>query len=495
MTLPTIAFLLVSLVIGLYASRRVKGSVRNYFDAGHVIRFWVLVLSLCGQALELGGTYDNTARAMAAGFWDGAVLPLGIGTSLILIGMFFAKPLYAMHLLTLPDVYSRRFNTLSGTMVASLCLVSFIILIAGNLAGMGILMEMAVGLPPHTTVPIIMVLIAVYTIAGGLFAVTWNDVLHSGVLFLGVAVVLGVLIFGGSSGVLEQAFAKRFSWAPLTRLDSGAIAVWAGFLALGIGDIVALDFMERVCAARTDRAAQSSCYVAGIVTIGVGIAMAVIGMIGSTTAAGAAEGATLLQFIETLPSSVKMLFVMALLGAGISTIDGAIMASTKALSRNILQTMMPSRIPDTRLLFVSRMMVPPITIAAVLLALVFPVPGELLVLAFDVVFAGCVVPLTLGIYWQRGTGRAAVLAILIPSILRLVLYFFYADLGLDPRLKGIDTLIPPLLSLAIFVGVTLYQSEPEASPTASQPIGALRWAPRLRDLRGSTAIRMPAASR
>ena len=472
MILPTLAFLIVSLIIGLYSSRRVKGSVRNYFVAGHVIPSWVLILSLCGQALELGGTYDNTERAMLLGFWDGAILPLGIGASLLLIGLLFAKPLHSMHLLTLPDFYVQRFNTFSGTMVAILCLFSFIILIAGNLAGMGILMELAVGLPPHITVPVIAVLIAVYTIAGGLVAVAWNDVLQSSVVFLGVAVVFVVLVFGGTPGVLDQAFASRFDWAPLTKLDSGSVSVWASFLALAIGDIVALDFMERVFAARTAGAAQSSCYVAGFVTIGIGIAMAVIGMIGATTGVGGAEGATLLQFIATFPASVKMLFVMALLGAGISTIDGAIMASTKALSRNILQTMMPTRIPAGRLLSVSRLMVVPITIAAVVLALVFPVPGELLILAFDVVFAGCVIPLVLGVYWKRGTGRAAVLAILIPSVLRVVLYFTYDSFGLDPRLKGIDTLIPPILSLAIFIGVSLSQRAPDAVPSKSQLIGA-----------------------
>jgi solute:Na+ symporter, SSS family len=473
MILPAVAFLVVSLIIGLYSSRRVKGSVRNYFVAGHVIPSWVLVLSLCGQALELGGTYDNTARALASGFWDGAVLPLGIGTSLLLIGMFFARPLHAMHLLTLPDFYVRRFNTASGMMVAALCLISFIILIAGNLAGMGILLGLAVGLPPHITVPVIAALIGIYTIAGGLFAVAWNDVLQTGVLFLGAVVALGVLVFGGAPGVLEQAFASRFDWAPLTNLDSGSVSVWASFLALAIGDIVALDFMERVFAARTASAAQSSCYVAGIVTIGIGIVMAVIGMIGATTAVGAVEGATLLEFIATFPSSVQMLFVMALLGAGISTIDGAIMASTKALSRNILQTMMPTRIPDGRLLWMSRLMVVPITLASVVLALVFPVPGELLVLAFDVVFAGCVVPLTLGIYWKRGTGEAALLAILIPSVLRVVLYFVVADLGLDPRLEGIETLIPPVLSLAIFVGMSLYRPDADTGPSKSGMVGAV----------------------
>ena len=474
MTLPTIAFLLVSLVIGLYSSRRIHGSVRNYFVAGHVIPLWVLVLSLCGQALELGGTYDNTARAMTTGFWDGAVLPLGIGASLILIGMFYARPLHAMHLLTLPDFYVRRFNTTAGLMVAVLCIVSFVILIAGNLAGMGILMEMAVGLPPAITVPMIAALICAYTIAGGLFAVTWNDVLQSGVLFLGVGVALASLLSTGGSGLFAHAIEHRFSWAPLTSLDHGSLSVWAGFLALGVGDIVALDFMERVFAARTERAAQYACYVSGIVVIIVGILIAMIGMIASVTSAGSGDGVTLLQFVENgLPDSVRMLFVMALLGAGISTIDGAIMASTKALSRNVLQTLMPARIPDSRLLIVSRLMVTPITVAAVLLALVFPVPGELLVLAFDVVFAGCVVPLTLGIYWKRGTGLAAVLAILIPSLLRLALYVFYDKLGLDPRLKGIETLLPPVLSLVIFVTVSLYQRPADLPPPASQPIGAV----------------------
>ena len=473
MTLPTVAFLLVSLVIGLYSSRRIHGSVRNYFVAGHVIPLWVLVLSLCGQALELGGTYDNTSRAMTSGFWDGAVLPLGIGASLILIGMFFAKPLHAMHLLTLPDFYVKRFNSTAGVLVAVLCIVSFVILIAGNLAGMGILMELAVGLPPSVTVPLIALLIVAYTIGGGLFAVTWNDVLQSGVMFLGFGVVLASLLSAGDAGLLSRAAAHRFSWAPLTSLDSGSLSVWAGFLALGIGDIVALDFMERVFAARTDRAAQSACYVSGVVVCAVGVVMAIIGMIASVTSAGSGEGTTIIQFVQNgLPASVKMLFVMALLSAGISTIDGAIMASTKALCRNILQTLMPAHIPDSRLLLVSRLMVAPITIAAVFLALVFPVPGELLILAFDVVFAGCVVPLALGIYWKKGTGLAAVLAILIPSLVRLGLYVFYADLGLDPRLKGIDTLIPPVLSLIIFVGVSLYQQDSGVSARKAEPVGA-----------------------
>ena len=46
----------------------------------------------------------------------------------------------------------------------------------------------------------------------------------------------------------------------LTDLKSGALINWASIVALGLGDIVALDFMERVFSARGGRTAQKSCY-------------------------------------------------------------------------------------------------------------------------------------------------------------------------------------------------------------------------------------------
>jgi Na+/pantothenate symporter len=98
----------------------------------------------------------------------------------------------------------------------------------------------------------------------------------------------------------------------------------------------------------------------------------------------------------------------------------------------------------------------PVTAIGVLLALVFPVPAELLVLAFDVVFAGCLVPLVLGVYWKRGSARAAFFAIVIPSVIRLALHYLVTDLWKDPRFNGLQTLLPPLISLIIFVLITLY---------------------------------------
>ena len=455
MILPTVAFLLVSLLIGTYASRRIKGSVRNYFVAGNVIPFWVLVFSMTGQAIELGATHDNANLAVTAGFWDGAVLPIGVGCSLILIGFFFAQPLHRLRLLTLPDYYVQRYSPSVGVVVALVCTVSFTILIAGNLAGLGMLLQIGLGVPPHISVPAVALLIMVYTMAGGLFAVTWNDILQIGVSIVAFTVGLVWIVVHLEPGELQRALSSKVSLAPLTDFSGGALRLWASLLALALGDIVALDFMERVFATGSAGSARSSCIVAGVMAIVIGVALAILGTIAASSM-NASDGNVLSYIQHHLPAGLSMLFIMGFIGAGLSTVDGAVMACSVCLSRNVLQVCAPTVVTEGRLLSVARCMAVPVTAVGVLLALVFPVPAELLVLAFDVVFAGCLVPLALGIYWSRGTPRAAFLAIVIPSALRVTLHYAFADLWANPQINGLQTLIPPVFSLLIFLSVTWY---------------------------------------
>jgi Na+/pantothenate symporter len=91
---------------------------------------------------------------------------------------------------------------------------------------------------------------------------------------------------------------------------------------------------------------------------------------------------------------------------------------------------------------------------AMWIAIVKPEPGVLLILAFDVVFAGCLVPLTLGIYWKKANTPGALAAFLVGSGLRLILYFTIPE-----HLVGIDTMIPPVVSLLVMIPVSLMTQE------------------------------------
>ncbi len=93
-------------------------------------------------------------------------------------------------------------------------------------------------------------------------------------------------------------------------------------------------------------------------------------------------------------------------------------------------------------------------IGSIYMAIVRPEPGILLVLAFDVVFAGCFVPLTLGLYWKKANTPGALAAFIIGSLLRLILYY-----KIPEHLAGLDTMIPPVVSLLVMVPVSLMTQE------------------------------------
>jgi len=159
-----------------------------------------------------------------------------------------------------------------------------------------------------------------------------------------------------------------------------------------------------------------------------------------------------------------------IIGAGASTADGGILGVSAVLGRNILQRniLRPLErrrrlqnaegktaeeakiISDRKLLIFSRIMAIPVVALAIFIAIVRPEPGMLLVLAFDVVFAGCLVPLTLGIYWKKANTPGALAAVVVGSILRL--YLFYT---IPEHLAGLDTMIPPVVSLIVMVPVSL----------------------------------------
>jgi solute:Na+ symporter, SSS family len=162
-----------------------------------------------------------------------------------------------------------------------------------------------------------------------------------------------------------------------------------------------------------------------------------------------------------LPFIFGLLIMGGIVGAGLSTGDGGLLAVSSVFGRNIyqrniLKTWRKKYTPedraalDMRLLWITRVTGIPVMLGAITLAIIKPEPGIMLVLAFDVVFAGCFVPLTLGLFWKKANTSGALAAVIVGSLLRLILYYTIPE-----HLAGLDTLIPPVVSLLVMVPVSL----------------------------------------
>lgn len=455
------------LAVGFAMVPLIKRSGKRFIIAGKSLPFALVSATLLAQALDANCSLGNAGAVYAGGFWSGFQFPFGLVVCLLFTGAFFAKPLNRMNLITLPDFYYRRYDRRVEVIVSALMTFSFLILVAGNLAGCAWILSTLMPIKFIWSLVIIAGVVFAYTLAGGLYSVVSTDIaqVYPAIVAFLTGVIWLLAAYGGwqyFSGAIPPGY---FDMSGLTNIGHGALLNWGGILALGIGDIVALDFMERMFASKNPETAQRACWWAAGWTCAAGLACSFIGLMAFKLIPAGAIADYRMIFptvaMSYVPFWIGAFMMVGVIAAGMSTADGGMLATCSVWGRNIIQrnilqiwrkhytTEDRARL-DRRLLRITRLMGIPVMGLAILIGYLKPEPGIMLVLAFDVVFAGCLVPLVLGLFWKKANTYGALAAVITGSVLRMVLYF-----TIPPALAGLDTLIPPLVSLAVMVPVSL----------------------------------------
>ncbi len=485
-----IAFLALTLAIGLWAATRIKGDSENYLVAGRGLTLPLAAATLMAQSVDSNATLGNTDLSSQFGFWAGAALPIGLALCLFLTGVFFAKPMNRMNLVTLPDFYRVKYGRTTEAVAAFVMVVSFGFLLAGNLVAGGYLFEGFLGVNYTLGVILIAAFVLVYTASGGLFAVAYTDALQIGLAALGTLLLTGYIGFtfgfsvpeGMGPGALDQLYAPA----------SGAYVNWATLLALGLGDIVAIDFMARIFAAKTPETAQRACFIGSAGTLLIGIPFSLIALSSSAIFAQTgitADGPILYALLKNVvPAGISLLVLFAILSASLSTADGAILGTSSVIAHNIVGVRTHSEdstASSGSLLKLTRIMAVAITALGVFFALRIPETGILLVLAFDIGFAALLVPLVGGLFWKSATGEGALSCILVGATVRLIFFaacptiygspntLLYVENSLfTEAFDGIPTFISPIVGAITYIGVSLAVQARRASAAATEAAAA-----------------------
>ncbi|MFZ0695678.1 MAG: sodium:solute symporter family protein [Nitrososphaeraceae archaeon] len=460
--IAVLAFLAVSLTVGTLTSRLVKKSSKRFMVAGKSLPLFFVGTMLAAQAVDGNSSLGNASLVYQFGFWAGAAIPIGLGICLILTGTVYGKRLNRMSMLTLPDFYYRRFGNAAEGISGILMMISFIVLVAGNFAASGFILSTVLGIDFIWAMLIAAIIVLIYTYAGGLFSSAYTDIFQ---IYLAIGAFWAAFIFfaAGFSGVdfstiLGNAPPEYLDLSGLFDIGNGALINWAGILALALGDLVALDFMERVFAAKDGKTAQRGALMGGALTLSTVIPTSMIGIIALYFLPNIADPFTVFPelAINHVPFAIGVAMLMGVLGASMSTANGGLLAISSVMSRNIIQRDILKRVlkrpglDNKQLLLTTRIFTIPMMIAAFVLAYLIPQPGVYLILAFDIVFAGAWAPLTLGLFWKKANTPAALVSLIFGSALRLVMFYIT-----PVEYAGIDTMIPPVVSFVLFIVVAL----------------------------------------
>ena len=468
-----ITFLLGTLGIGAWASQQIKGDSVNFLVAGRGLALPLAAATLMAQSVDSNATLGNTDLSAEFGFWAGAALPIGLALCLFLTGTFLAKPMNRMGLITIPDFYRVKYGRRVELIAACIMSVSFSFLLAGNLVAGGYMFQTFLGTSYFGGITLLAALVLAYTVSGGLFAVAYTDAIQ---ILIALAGALGLLVYLIANFGLEiDPGMGPLALEQLTSVSSGAAINWASIWALGLGNMVAIDFMARIFAAESPETAQRACYFASAGTLIVGIPFSIMALSANRileSVGVVADGPILFALLQNVvPPLLGLLVLAAILSASLSTADGAILGTSSVLAHNVIGIRHGTAVGHSgggdRLLLITRLMAVVITVVGVFLGLRVPQTGVLLLLGFDLGFAGLVVPLLGGLFWSKSTRQGALACILAGSITRLIFFVLMPTMfGIENTLfhipngiftvdfDGFPTLISPLVGLIAFVVVS-----------------------------------------
>lgn len=424
---------LLVLFVGMYVGRKVEGDSQNFLVAGRMLPIYLVAPALMVAAVDSNATVGNMDLSSSAGFWAGASLAIGLAIALFLSGIFIAKPMNEMGLFSLGDFFRVKYGPAFEKLASCIMILAYIILLAGNLVACGYLFEYYLGLPYVAGLFITGGLVLLYTLCGGLLSDAYTAAIQTAITLI-ASIVIAVFV-GVTYGFSVPEGFGPFDFEQLTTSEAGAPINWATLLSLGVGDIVAIDFQQRIYSAKNPKVARNACFVGAVLVAFVG---ALYGMIAltcvQTLGLEAGENPLLYVFLSEYASPIIAVIVLAgIVAASFSTASGAILGMSDMIVRNLAGFRRDSNVhgKDPQLRWVRICMVP-LMLAGIFIAARIAQTGILLTLAFDLMLC-CLIPALFGgLFWKRSSVQAVFASAVVGLALRL---FFFVTI---PTVYGVE---------------------------------------------------------
>jgi len=256
--------------IGLYFARKGRSS-EDYFLASRNIGWFAIGASLFVSNIStehfIGLAGSGATSGLAVGHFEWLACLI-----LLLLGWVFVPFYLRSNVFTMPEFLERRFNRNCATYLASISVIAYIFTkISVHLYAAAIVLERVVGWSPMTAAIILVVATGIYTVAGGLAAVIYTDLVQTLILLAGAIALtfIGLEKIGGFAGLRALVPAHYFHMIkPATDGEFPWTGIFFGAPILGIWywctDQV---IVQRVLSAKDEGHAKAGTIFAGFLKV------------------------------------------------------------------------------------------------------------------------------------------------------------------------------------------------------------------------------------
>ena len=442
-----VVYLAGILLIGIASVRVKKMTSEGYFLAGRGLG-WVMV----GAALFASNISTVHLVGLAAsGYNEGLVwgnFEWLASITLILLGLVFAPFYFKSRISTLPEFLEKRYSPAARTLMAVIAIISALFVHIGmSLYAGAVVFQAFFGISVFTSILVISVITAIYTVLGGLKAVVVTESVQTVILILG-ALVLTIFALAAlpEHGVTSLSELKaRLKPGQLNMLhskeslslmgDSGFesgltwYACLLGYPVLGLWYWCSdQTIVQRVLGARSRQAAQLGPIFAGflkILPVFILVFPGVIAYVLFRDIIGGDANQTLPVLIDQLlPTGLKGILAASLLAALMSTIAAALNSSATLVAVDIVKRLRPAT-TDGQQIRTGRIA----AVIVMLLAMAWSTQGDKFSSIFEGInkIAAAIAPpvatvFLFGVFSKRGNSKAAVITLVSGMVLGITAF-------------------------------------------------------------------------
>lgn len=443
-----LAYLLISIGIGLYGASRVHNA-KDFITAGRNMPMAVVMAMVFATWFGAETVLGVSATFLQEGLRGLVSDPFGAAMCLVIFGLIFARPLYRMGLTTLADFFRIRYNR-STELLLSLCIVvSYLGWVSAQITALGLVFNvLSEGVISKELGMIIgATVVVLYTAFGGMWSVAMTTFVQMIVIIIGLFIVAGFAAeqAGGVATVIEHAAAAgKFEFWP--EANAMEIIAWiAAFTTMAIGSVPQQDVFQRVNSASSERAAVWGTTIGGfsyLLFAAVPLFLAYSAVMIDPTMVEKLLTVDSQLILPTLvmhhmPFVMQVVFFGALLSVIMSTASGTLLAPSVTFTENILKNFMP-RLNDRQFLWATRSTVFVFSIIVTTYALrTGDSIHKMVENAYQITLAGAFVPLVAGIFWKKASNLGAGLSILFGLSTWIVLSVTGVRDPIPPQLVGL----------------------------------------------------------
>lgn len=463
-TVIILAYLAVTLGVGLLAGRRASRSVQGYVagdrDFGLLVMYFITGATVFSAFAFLGGPGWAYSRGAAAFY----ILTYGV------LGM---APWYAMG----PRVAAlgRRFGFVTqaqllvgrfpsrflSALLAGLTLAAFIPYVTIQMRGAGIVIEAVTDgrIPLAAGAALAYAIVLVYVLSSGVSAVGWTNTFQ-GIFMLVIAWALGIYLpyrlYGGVGPMFEQILEARPELlSPPGLTGGGEPWSWGGYstaiLASAIGVTMWPHLFMKAYTARSDAIIRRTVILFPTFQLFL-IPVFLIGFAGVLFPESPDQPDFILPFLilrSDLPALVVGLFCAGALSASMSTGDALLHGAASVVVEDGVQPFLDLSDGAQRLLM--RILVVAVGGVAYVFALVEDISLVELLLASYGIICQYMPAMLAALYWRRATTAGVVSGLLAGSAVSV---FFFLNpelkpLGMHEGILGLIVHIPILLTVSL----------------------------------------------